>query len=83
MMVVGYEKNTKGIIKSAKPPEITPENSMIAKKFIQPRCTLKSHFDGVRDIVFASKDPILASVSEVFFLIFSTFFRTVWLSYGM
>jgi len=37
---------------------------MIGKKFLQPKCTLRSHFDGVRGAFFTAMEPILATVSE-------------------
>ena len=31
---------------------------------MNPKCSLRSHVDGVRDIAFSYSDPILASISE-------------------
>lgn len=36
----------------------------LGKKFMQPKCTLRSHFDGVRGVFFTAMEPMLATVSE-------------------
>jgi striatin 1/3/4 len=34
------------------------------KKLLHPKCSLRSHMDGVRGVHFSSKDPVLTTVSE-------------------
>ncbi|CDW78768.1 wd40 repeat-containing protein [Stylonychia lemnae] len=43
---------------------IKAEHSLIGKKVLIPRQTLKSHFDTVRDLKFCCDDKLLVSVSE-------------------
>lgn len=35
------------------------------KKILNPKCTLRSHLDGVRSLFFTAVDPILVTASEV------------------
>ena len=37
---------------------------VIGKRLWNPKCSLRGHLDGVRDIIFSECLPVLASVSE-------------------